>query len=404
MTRYRNFPAPTICARVSTDSKLMAVYLDHNATSPMHPEVVDAMLPFMRDPPGNPSSLHSYGRMARSALETARGQVADLLRCVPADVVFTSGGSEANNLLVKGYVDMDDSRPVVSSEIEHPSILEPLRQLQREGFPVSLLPVTGNGQIDLKAAGSSLAALKPQVLSIIYANNETGVIQPLEELAALVDRDSCLVHSDATQAVGKIDLDLSRLDIDALSFSAHKLRGPQGVGALVVKRRPRKLLISGGEQEHKRRGGTENVVGIVGLGKAAQLAGLEMERRRHYLRQLRDLFETRLASIAGSVVFGQQAPRLPNTTYFALPYYHGETLLMELDRAGYALSSGSACHSMVTEPSHVLTAMGVPHELALNAVRVSFGMNNSLQDVEMLSSKLQELINKLPAVIRQAAV
>jgi len=361
------------------------------------------MLPFMHNPPANPSSLHSYGRMARSALETARGQVADLLHCATADVVFTSGGTEANNLLLKGYVDAADSRPVVSSEIEHPSVLEPLRQLRAEGIPVSLLKVNGEGQIDLDAAKAMLAELDPQLMSIIYANNETGVIQPVEALAAMIDRESCLLHSDATQAVGKIDIDLSRLDVDALSFSAHKLRGPQGVGALVVRRKPRKLLISGGEQENKRRGGTENVAGIVGLGKAAELAGLEMEQRRHYLQQLRDVFETRLANIAGSVVFGRQAPRLPNTTYFALPYYHGETLLMELDRAGFALSSGSACHSMVTEPSHVLSAMGIEDGLALNAIRVSFGMSNSLQDVEMLSTRLQELVNKLPAVFRQAA-
>ena len=163
-------------------------------------------------------------------------------------------------------------------------------------------------------------------------------------------------------------------------------------------------LISGGEQENRRRGGTENVAGIVGLGKAAQLAGLEMEQRRHYLGQLREVFETKLATIPGSVVFGQQAPRLPNTTYFALPYYHGETLLMELDRAGFALSSGSACHSMVTEPSHVLKAMSIDDSLALNAIRVSFGMDNSLQDVDSLFAKLQELVNKLHAVFRQAAV
>ena len=381
----------------------MSVYLDHNATSPMHPEVVDAMLPYLHNPPGNPSSLHSFGRMARSAVESARGQVADLLHCAPADVVFTSGGTEANNLLLKGYVDRDNPASIVSSEIEHPSILQPLQQLREAGVPVTLLKSDSSGQIDLQAAGEVLATLKPQLLSIIYANNETGVIQPLEALAAMVDRDTCLVHSDATQAVGKIDLDLSQLALDALSFSAHKLRGPQGVGVLVVKRKPRSLLISGGEQENKRRGGTENVAGIVGLGKAAQLAGLEMEQRRHYLGQLRDVFESRLATIPGSVVFGQQAPRLPNTTYFALPYYHGETLLMELDRSGFALSSGSACHSMVTEPSHVLTAMSVDSNLALNAIRVSFGMSNTLQDVELLVTRLHELVNKLPAVIRQAA-
>ncbi len=381
----------------------MSVYLDHNATSPMHPEVVDAMLPYLHNPPGNPSSLHSFGRMARSAVESARGQVADLLHCAPADVVFTSGGTEANNLLLKGYIDRDNPASIVSSEIEHPSILQPLQQLREAGVPVTLLKSDSSGQIDLQAASEALATLKPQLLSIIYANNETGVIQPLEELAAMVDRDTCLVHSDATQAVGKIDLDLSQLALDAISFSAHKLRGPQGVGVLVVKRKPRSLLISGGEQENKRRGGTENVAGIVGLGKAAQLAGLEMEQRRHYLSQLRDVFESRLATIPGSVVFGQQAPRLPNTTFFALPYYHGETLLMELDRSGFALSSGSACHSMVTEPSHVLTAMSVDSNLALNAIRVSFGMSNTLQDVELLVTRLHELVNKLPAVIRQAA-
>ena len=192
--------------------------------------------------------------------------------------------------------------------------------------------------------------------------------------------------------------------VDAIRFSAHKLRGPQGVGALVVGHRPRSLLISGGEQENKRRGGTENVAGIVGLGKAAELASLEFEQRRLYLGQLRDVFEARLATIPGCVVFGQQAPRLPNTTFFALPYYHGETLLMELDREGFALSSGSACHSMVTEPSHVLKAMSVDSNLALNAIRVSFGMSNSLQEVEALFASLQDRVNKLPAVMRQAAV
>ena len=396
---------PMICVSSSPISvKSMSVYLDHNATSPMHPQVVDAMLPFLQNPTGNPSSLHGYGRMARSAIESARAEVALLLGCSSNAVIFTSGGTEANNLLLKGYVDRNITRPIVSSEIEHPSILEPLKQLQAEGQEVILLGPDSDGLIDLQVASSVLDGVDAQLLSIIYANNETGVIQPVEALAALVDRDLCLVHSDATQAVGKIPLDMARLDIDALSFSAHKLRGPQGVGALVVNRKPINNLISGGHQENKRRGGTENVAGIVGLGQAAQVARLEMEHKHHHLELLRDVFENRLASIPGNVVFGQHAPRLPNTTYFALPYYHGETLLMELDRAGFALSSGSACHSAVTAPSHVLKAMGVEDNLALNAIRVSFGMDNSLQDVDKLIVKLQELVNKLPAVIRQAAI
>ena len=381
----------------------MAIYLDHNATSPMHPEVADAMMPFLRNPTGNPSSLHSFGRMARSAVESARAEVANLLGCSSDAVIFTSGGTEANNMLLKGYVDRTSERPVVSSEIEHPSILEPLRQLQADGQAVVLLKPDYDGLIDLAAADKALSDANAQLLTIIYANNETGVIQPVKELAAMVDRDSCLVHSDATQAVGKIPIDMAQIDIDAISFSAHKLRGPQGVGALVVNRKPRNVLISGGYQENRLRGGTENVAGIVGLGKAAQVARLEMAHKKHHLEQLRDVFEAKLEIIPGSVVFGQQEPRLPNTTFFALPYYHGETLLMELDRAGFALSSGSACHSAVTKHSHVLTAMGVDDGLALNAIRVSFGMDNSLQDAEQLAVKLQQLVDSLPAVIRQAA-
>ncbi len=381
----------------------MSVYLDHNATSPMHPEVIEAMMPYLQNPVGNPSSLHSYGRMARSAVESARAEVAQLLGCDSAAVIFTSGGTEASNLLLKGYVDHASRRPIISSEIEHSAVLEPLKQLQAEGMNVVLLKPNAQGQVDLEAARPLVTDADAQLLSIIYANNETGVIQPVEALAEMVDRDVCLVHSDATQAIGKIPFDLSQLPIDAVSFSAHKLGGPQGVGALVVNRKPRQALISGGDQENRRRGGTENVAGIVGLGKAAQIARLEIAHKQQYLLQLRDTFEARLATIPGSVIFGQGVPRLPNTTFFALPYYHGETLLMELDRAGFALSSGSACHSMVTEPSHVLKAMGVDDTLALNAIRVSFGMDNSQQDAEQLVAKLQELVDRLPPVIRQAA-
>jgi cysteine desulfurase len=242
------------------------------------------------------------------------------------------------------------------------------------------------------------------MLSIILANNETGVIQPVKELGELVDPKTCLVHTDATQAVGKIPVDIVQLGVGALTLSGHKMQGPQGTGALIVNRNPGNILISGGEQEKNRRAGTENVAMIVGLGKAAQIAALEMQQKRHHLTQLRELLETRLAAIPGVVIFGRELERLPNTTYFSLPYYHGETLLMELDRAGFALSSGSACHSEVTSPSHVLKAMGIDDNLALNAVRVSFGSNNTLQEVEALVSKLKELINRLPAVIRQAAV
>jgi cysteine desulfurase len=383
----------------------MQTYFDHNATSHLHPEVVEAILPYLKNPVANASSLHSSGRLARSAIESARGQVADLVNSSSESVIFTSGGSEANNLLLKGYLDTADQGPIISSEIEHPSVLEPLAQLEQSGHRVVRLKPDPLGRIELNAAQKVLQQESPQIFSVMLANNETGVLQPVQQLARLIGSDHCLIHTDATQVVGKLPVDMKQLCVDALTLSAHKLQGPQGIGALVINRsKPREILISGGAQEKYRRAGTENVAMIVGLGKAAQIAALEMEQKRHHLLQLRDVFETRLATIPGVIVFGREAERLPNTTYFSLPYYHGETLLMELDRAGFALASGSACHSEVTKASYVLTAMGIDESLALNAVRASFGMSNTLQEVDALVSKLQELIDKLPAVIRRAAV
>ena len=382
----------------------MQTYFDHNATSPLHPEVLEAMLPYLSSPTANASSLHSPGRQARSAIELARNEVAELVNSTAESVIFTSGGSEANNLLLKGYVGPEDQRPIVSSEIEHPSVLQPLLQLEQSGYQVIRLKVNSAGQVDLEAAQKILKEISPQVFSVMLANNETGVLQPLQELIHLIESEDCLTHSDATQAIGKMPIDMKQLGLSALTLSAHKFQGPQGVGALIVHRKPRQALISGGEQEKGRRAGTENVAMIVGMGKAARIAALEIEHKRHHLSQLREVLESRLATLPGVVVFGQEAERLPNTTYFSLPYYHGETLLMELDRAGFALASGSACHSEVTRASHVLSAMGVNDSLALNAIRVSFGMSNTLQEVDALVSKLQDLINRLPAIIRQAAV
>ena len=382
----------------------MQTYFDHNATSPIHSEVREAILPFLDNMVGNASSLHRTGRAARSAIETARGRVAELVNCSPESVIFTSGGSEANNLLLKGFLDRADQRSVISSEIEHPSVLQPLLQLEQSGHRVIRLKSDPSGRVDLKAAQPMLKENDPQILSVLLANNETGVLQPVQQLAQLVDPDRCLVHTDASQVAGKLPLDMKQLGVDALTLSAHKMQGPQGIGALIVNRKPRQVLISGGEQEKNRRAGTENVAMIVGLGKAAQVSMLEMQHKSHYLLQLRELFESRLETIPGVVIFGRNSERLPNTTYFSLPYYHGETLLMELDRSGFALASGSACHSQVNKASHVLTAMGVDEGLALNAVRASFGMSNTLQEVDALVAKLRDLIDKLPAVIRRAAV
>ncbi|MCZ6724362.1 MAG: cysteine desulfurase family protein [Gammaproteobacteria bacterium] len=382
----------------------MPTYFDHNASSPMHPEVLEAIMPYLGNTTGNASSLHSPGRLARSAIELARQQVAELINCAPESVIFTSGGTEANNLVFKGYADSADSNPIISSEIEHPSVLQPLAQLQQSGYAVIRLKVNALGQVDLEAAQEILQQHNPQIFSVMLANNETGVLQPVQQLVEMIQPGHCLTHTDASQAAGKLPIDMRQLGVDALTLAAHKFQGPQGIGALIANRKPGQVLISGGEQEKNRRAGTENVAMIVGMGKAAQIAALELQHKRHHLSQLREVFESRLATISGVVIFGQDAERLPNTTYFSLPYYYGETLLMELDRAGFSLASGSACHSEVTKASHVLSAMGVDDSLALNAIRASFGMSNTLQEVDAFVLKLQDLINKLPSIIRQAAV
>ena len=381
----------------------MSVYFDHNASSTLLPEVLEAMLPLMSGSHGNASSLHGSGRLLRSAIESARARVAQLVAVEPRQVIFTSGGTEANNLALKGAVDACARPVLMSSPIEHASLLEPLRQLQGKGARVAFMQVLETGVVDADQAAALIDEQQPEWLSLQAANNETGVLQPVARIAALArERGLRRLHCDATQMAGKLPLDFAALGVDMMTLSAHKFGGPQGVGALVVRPDLRlEPLLAGGPQEQGRRAGTENAALIAGFGKACELAANDLPERQAFLLELRTRFEARLKEIAGVVIFGEAAERLPNTSFFAIPYYHGETLLMELDKAGFALASGSACHSEVTRPSHVLTAMGVDEDLALNAVRVSFGMENSLQQVDRLIEALQQLINRLPAAVRQ---
>ncbi len=383
----------------------MSAYFDHNASSTLLPEVLDAMLPLMSGSHGNASSLHGSGRLLRSAIETARAQVAQLVGVSPQQVVFTSGGTEANNLALKGAVDACSAPQLMASPIEHASLIEPLRQLERQGAQLHWLPVNADGAVDVPASASLLEQVTPQWLSLQRANNETGVLQPVAELAeAAREAGVALIHSDATQMAGKMPLDFDDLNVDLMTLSAHKLGGPQGIGALILRPGIRlEPLLAGGPQEQGRRAGTENAALIAGFGKACELAAKELPERQAFLLELRTRFEARLKEIDGLVIFGEDAQRLPNTSFFAIPFYHGETLLMELDRAGFALASGSACHSEVTRPSHVLTAMGVDEGLALNAVRASFGMENSPQQIDRLVDTLHQLINRLPAAMRPAS-
>lgn len=345
-------------------------YLDYNATAPVKPDVIEAMRATLAAT-GNPSSVHRRGRDARRALEQAREAVAALVGAPPAAVVFTSGGTEANNQAVRGA-----PGPVLASAIEHDSVLS--------AAPGAVhAPVDAHGRVALAALEEQLAAVRPALVSVMLANNETGVVQPVPEVAALARRYGARVHCDAVQAAGKLEIDVGRLGVDFLSLSAHKLGGPQGVGALVLGpgTEPEALLCGGG-QERRWRAGTENLPGIVGFGRAAELA-LEDRGWRARVGALRDHLEARVMAAAPSVcVFGRGVDRLANTSCVTMPDVSNETQLIGFDLAGVAVSTGSACSSGKVGPSHVLAAMGVEPARAASAIRVSLGWASAAEDVE----------------------
>lgn len=383
------------------------VYLDHNATTPLHGAVWEAMLPFLREQFGNASSRHEYGRAARRAVDVARQQVAAAVGAHPTEVVFTSGGSETNNLFLKGMAEFLPPGQIAISAIEHPCVLKPARQLRRRGWAVTELPVTSAGLVSVDAL-SSLAQRGSLLVSIMYANNETGVVQDMEGLAQVV-RDRCpgaWMHSDGVQALGKIPVDfraLNRAGVHALTLSSHKIRGPKGAAALIAdKRLDLAPLIAGGGQERGLRSGTENVAAIVGFGAACELAVAGLAARRERLDALRGRLEAGVLALGGSV-FGRGAPRLPNTSYFAFPGIDGETLVGRLDRAGYAVASGAACSSANPEPSHVLAAMGVAPDFARGAVRVSLGEDNQSAEVDGFLQALGETLRALRELTAMAA-
>ncbi|CAL1239888.1 cysteine desulfurase family protein [Candidatus Methylocalor cossyra] len=369
------------------------VYLDHNATTPLDPRVLEAMLPYLGSAYGNPSGLYRLGRLSRGAVDTAREQVAALVGAQPGEVVFTSGGTEANNLALKGLAFAAPAGRIVAGATEHPSVSEPLRFLAARGWRVEYLPVDRDGRPnaawldDVPAGTLSFATL-------MLANNETGVLHDLAALADKVRERGGWLHSDAVQAAGKIPIDIKALGVQLMSLSAHKLYGPKGVGALIVDRAVvLEPLLHGGGQERGLRGGTENVAAIVGFGKAAELALGELEQRRTEQLRLRRKLEQGLASLPGVTVFGERAERLPNTVQFALPGHHGEALVMNLDRLGFAVSSGSACASGAGAASPVLLAMGVDPDLARGAVRVSLGKDTRDEDVDRFLAALKKLVD-----------
>ncbi|MGH8445504.1 MAG: cysteine desulfurase family protein [Solimonas sp.] len=365
------------------------VYFDNNATTRLDPRVLEAMLPYLSGPYGNASSLHRFGRAARDAIEHAREQVAALVNCQPKEVIWTSGGTESNNLALKGVTEGAPQARLLYGATEHPAVLETAEALRTRGLPVETVAMQADGRIDWPAFERQLAAGPVRLVSLMRANNETGVIHDIVRAAGLVHAAGAWLHVDAVQAAGKMAVDFAALHADLMSLSSHKLYGPKGIGALLLRAEVELVpLHHGGWQERGLRGGTENVAAIVGFGGAAELAQQELEARIAHLRGLRDRLEAGLRGLAGVRIFGDGVERLPNTVQFALPGYEGEALLMQLDRKGFAVSSGSACASGRGEPSHVLLGMGIEHEIAKGAIRVSFGQDNTPAEVDQFLAAL----------------
>lgn len=369
-------------------------YLDHNATTPIAAPVFEAMLPFLRQHYGNAASRHAFGTVALRAVDRAREQVAYAVGVQPSQVVFTGSGTEANNLFVQGAAACLRPSQVAVSAIEHPCVAKPAAALARRGWAVHRIAVDAEGRLAFSDLEEALAT-PTGLVSVMLANNETGVVQDVPRAAELARSRGAVAHTDAVQALGKIPVDFGRVGVDAMTLSAHKIYGPKGAGALVVdKRLQLEPIMLGGGHERGLRSGTLNVPAIVGFGAACELARARLQALSEDLRALRDHLEAGVRAL-GAVVFGASAQRLPNTTYFALPGIEGETLVVELDRTGYAVASGAACSSANPEPSATLLAMGVEPELARGAVRVSLGEPNSAADVEGFLAALDRTVARL---------
>lgn len=372
-------------------------YFDHNATTPLDPAVLSAMLPWLESQFGNPSSRHEFGRAARRAVDEARQRVAAAVNAHPTEVVFTSGGSEANNLFLKGAAASLKPGLILIGATEHPCILKPAAQLAGQGWQLRHVAVDGAGRLNFADYADALLA-KPKLISLMTANNETGVLSDIAALANAAKPGGGWFHTDAVQALGKMAIDFRNLNaagVQALTLSAHKAGGPKGAAALVLDKRVElQPLIAGGGHERGLRSGTENVPAIVGFGVAAELAAQRVAELSVRLRAMQAKLEAGLSAL-GARIFATETARLPNTSYFAFSDIDGETLVGKLDREGFAVASGAACSSANPEPSHVLRAMGVASEIARGAVRVSFGASNTEAEISQFINALQRTVGRL---------
>jgi cysteine desulfurase len=378
--------------------KMNPIYLDHNATTPLRGEALEAMLPYLCDAYGNPSSIHRFGQAAKKGVEEAREKVAHLIHARPIEIVFTGGGTEADNLAVKGVVHFNKGRGghLITSSIEHHAVLSACQHLEKEGFRVTLLPVSRDGMVD---PDDVKGAIRPDtiLISVMHANNEVGTIQPIEEIGEIARTRGILFHTDAVQSVGKIPVDVEKLGVDLLSMSAHKMCGPKGTGALYIRRDVKiEPQIHGGHHEMNRRAGTENVAGIAGFGRAAELVEAELEEGPERMRLLRDTFWEKIRERIDHVhLNGHPEKRLPNTLNVSFEFIEGESTLISLDLQGIAASTGSACTSGSLEPSHVLVAMGVPRSAAQGCLRFSIGRGTTYEEIDRTVVVLAETVHRL---------
>jgi len=376
---------------------MKTIYFDNNATTRVADEVFEAMKPFLTDLYGNPSSMHTFGGQVEKYIRHSREKIAELLGCDSSEIIFTSGGTESDNAAIKGVLAaLPEKRKIITTRVEHPAVLATCREMQAAGYKLIELGVDREGQISLDELGVEVDD-DTAIVTIMYANNETGVIFPIEKIAEIVKAKGAVFHTDAVQAVGKIPLNLDKSNIDLLSLSGHKLHAPKGIGALYIKKGTRiSPFIVGGHQEKNRRAGTENVAGIVALGKATELAEGTMEQENTKVKKLRDKLENAiLKTCKGATLNGDKNNRLPNTCNISFEYIEGEAILLLLDQFGICASSGSACTSGSLEPSHVLRAMGVPFTAAHGSIRFSLSRYNTEEEVDFVIEKIPAIVNRL---------
>ena len=375
------------------------IYLDNAASTAIHKDVLEEMLPFLKEQFGNPSSIHKFGRLAHKGIEKARKQIADLIGAKPTEIFLTSGGTESNNTALFGMSHKKQESHIITSSIEHEAILEPCKKLEDEGFQITYLSVNDKGQINPSELKKSITD-KTCLVSIMFANNEVGTIQPIKEISKICNEHQILFHTDAVQAIGKVSIDVNNLGLDLMSMSSHKINGPKGIGALYIRQGIElEPFIFGGGQERGFRSGTENVANIVGFGMACNLAKNNLEKNISYMANLRDHLVSKILSEIPNVEYnGHKTERIPNNAHFTFLGVNGEDLIIKLDENGVAASTGSACSVKIQKASHVLQAMGFSHEKITGSLRLTVGIDNSFSEIDQTVAILKKIISELRSV------